>query len=269
VAIVGQQARTSLGGNYQQEVDLVSLFKDVAGDYVHMATLPSQMRHLVDRAVRIAKAERTVTCLIMPNDFASIGSTAGSHVLAPYWVKLVRAGNVFYGYQSTNGSNWTLVGSQTISMTGTIYVGVGTTSDVTGTLTLGLLDRVAIIPTGNYLVTGDISAGDNHNLYLQPNGSVWAWGKNTNGQVGDGTTTTRKSPVQLTTLTGMEAVSAGTAYSLALGNDGTVWAWGLNTNGQLGDGTTTEQTSPEHLSSLSGIVNSPTTASGTIGVAFN
>jgi pyruvate dehydrogenase (quinone) len=68
LAIVGQQALTALGGNYQQEVDLTSLFKDVAGEYVHMATTPSQVRQLIDRAVRIAKAERTVTCIIMPND---------------------------------------------------------------------------------------------------------------------------------------------------------------------------------------------------------
>ena len=68
VAIVGQQAQTGLGGHYQQEVDLISLFKDVAHEYVHMATDPGQMRHLVDRAVRIALAERTVTCLIVPND---------------------------------------------------------------------------------------------------------------------------------------------------------------------------------------------------------
>ena len=68
VAIVGQQALTALGGNYQQEVDLHSLFKDVAHEYVHMATDPAQIRHLVDRAVRIARAERTVTCLIVPND---------------------------------------------------------------------------------------------------------------------------------------------------------------------------------------------------------
>jgi pyruvate dehydrogenase (quinone) len=68
VAIVGQQARTALGGNYQQEVDLVSLFKDVAGEYVQMATDPAQTRHLVDRALRIAQAERTVTCVIFPND---------------------------------------------------------------------------------------------------------------------------------------------------------------------------------------------------------
>jgi pyruvate dehydrogenase (quinone) len=72
VAIVGQQARSSMGGHYQQEVDLVSLFKDVAGDYVHMATVPAQIRHLVDRAVRIAKAERTVTCIIVPNDLQEL-----------------------------------------------------------------------------------------------------------------------------------------------------------------------------------------------------
>ncbi len=68
VAIVGQQARASLGGNYQQEVDLISLYKDVAGEYIHMATDAVQIRHLVDRAIRIAKDQRTVTCIIIPND---------------------------------------------------------------------------------------------------------------------------------------------------------------------------------------------------------
>jgi pyruvate dehydrogenase (quinone) len=68
VAFVGQQARASLGTSYQQEVDLVSLFKDVAGEYVQMASEPAQVRHLIDRAMRIALAERTVTCVILPND---------------------------------------------------------------------------------------------------------------------------------------------------------------------------------------------------------
>ncbi|HWE78954.1 MAG TPA: thiamine pyrophosphate-requiring protein [Pseudolabrys sp.] len=68
VAIVGQQARTALGGHYQQEVDLKNLFKDVAGEFVEMATEPAQVRHLIDRAMRIAIAERAVTCIIMPND---------------------------------------------------------------------------------------------------------------------------------------------------------------------------------------------------------
>ena len=68
LAIVGQQARSGLGGEYQQEVDLTSLFKDVAHEFVHMAACPTQIRHLVDRAIRIALAERTVTCIIVPAD---------------------------------------------------------------------------------------------------------------------------------------------------------------------------------------------------------
>ncbi len=70
LAIVGQQSRMALGGHYQQEVDLQALFKDVAHEYVHMATDAAQIRHLVDRAHRIALDQRDVTCLIIPNDLA-------------------------------------------------------------------------------------------------------------------------------------------------------------------------------------------------------
>jgi pyruvate dehydrogenase (quinone) len=68
LAIVGQQARNALGGHYQQELDLVSMFKDVAGAYVAQASTPAQVRHLVDRAARIALSKRTVTAIILPND---------------------------------------------------------------------------------------------------------------------------------------------------------------------------------------------------------
>ncbi|MHB1587138.1 MAG: thiamine pyrophosphate-requiring protein [Acidiferrobacteraceae bacterium] len=68
VAIVGQQARMSLGARYQQEVDLQNLFKDVAGDFVMTASVPGQVRHLIDRAVRIAQTLRVVTTVILPND---------------------------------------------------------------------------------------------------------------------------------------------------------------------------------------------------------
>lgn len=72
LAITGQQARASLGGHYQQELDLVSMFKDVAGSYVQLATVPGQVRHLVDRAVRIAVADRRVTALVLPNDLQEL-----------------------------------------------------------------------------------------------------------------------------------------------------------------------------------------------------
>jgi pyruvate dehydrogenase (quinone) len=68
VAIVGQQAQMSLGSNFQQEVDLVTLFKDVASEFVQVCAVPEQAAHLIDRAVRIAKATRSVTCVIVPND---------------------------------------------------------------------------------------------------------------------------------------------------------------------------------------------------------
>ncbi|WP_244817869.1 thiamine pyrophosphate-requiring protein [Caballeronia sp. Lep1P3] len=72
LAIAGQQARASLGGHYQQEVDLQSMFKDVAGAFVQQASVPSQIRHLVDRAIRTALGERKVAALVLPNDLQDL-----------------------------------------------------------------------------------------------------------------------------------------------------------------------------------------------------
>jgi pyruvate dehydrogenase (quinone) len=72
VAIVGQAARSALGGDYQQEVDLLSLFKDVAHEYVHMAVVPEQVRHLADAGTRTPRDQRTVTCLIVPHDLQEL-----------------------------------------------------------------------------------------------------------------------------------------------------------------------------------------------------
>jgi len=68
LAIAGQQARTAIGGHYQQELDLPSMFKDVAGSFVCQASAPAQVRHMVDRAMRIAQGRRRVTALVFPND---------------------------------------------------------------------------------------------------------------------------------------------------------------------------------------------------------
>ena len=79
VAIIGQSARTALGGSFQQEVDLMALYKDVAHEYVHMLVDPAQTRHLVDRAIRIARAEHTVTCIVVPNDMQEMEAMAPPH----------------------------------------------------------------------------------------------------------------------------------------------------------------------------------------------
>ncbi len=68
LAIAGQAARTAMGGHYQQEIDLHTTFKDVASAFVETAMAPSQVRHLVDRAMRIAMGERRVVALILPKD---------------------------------------------------------------------------------------------------------------------------------------------------------------------------------------------------------
>src|SRR5947209_15368912 len=68
VAIVGQTARSAMGGSYQQEVDLLTLFKDVCSDYVQMCTVPAQLPNLIDRAIRIAVSKQAPTCLIFPSD---------------------------------------------------------------------------------------------------------------------------------------------------------------------------------------------------------
>ena len=72
LAVCGQQARAALGSHYQQEVDLASLLKDVAGSYVQQASVPAQVRHMVDRAVRIALSQRRVTAIILPNDLQEL-----------------------------------------------------------------------------------------------------------------------------------------------------------------------------------------------------
>jgi pyruvate dehydrogenase (quinone) len=79
VAIVGQAARTAIGGDYQQEVDLPNLFKDVAKAYVQTVMTPESARHVVDRAFRIAQADRTVTCVIVPKDVQELSAAEPRH----------------------------------------------------------------------------------------------------------------------------------------------------------------------------------------------
>jgi alpha-tubulin suppressor-like RCC1 family protein len=106
---------------------------------------------------------------------------------------------------------------------------------------------------GSSGITTAISAGSHHSLALRSNGTVWAWGYNVNGQLGDGTTTDSSRPVQVRRLSNVIAVAAGDYCSVALRSDGTVWAWGFNANGQLGDDTITSSSTPIRIRGLSNI----------------
>jgi hypothetical protein len=90
-----------------------------------------------------------------------------------------------------------------------------------------------------------VSAGNFHNLAIRTNGTLWAWGCNDVGRLGDNTTTNRSSPVSVVGgFTDWCQVSAGLSHSLATRMDGTLWAWGSNSSGRLGDNTTTDRSSP-------------------------
>ncbi|MEC4685983.1 MAG: RCC1 repeat-containing protein [Nitrospirota bacterium] len=109
-----------------------------------------------------------------------------------------------------------------------------------------------------------IAAGGRHSIALKTDGTVWAWGSNRVGQLGDGTTTSSTSPVEVTGIENIAVIAAGGSHSIALKTDGTVWAWGYNKYGQLGDGTTIDSPVPIQISALTDVVD---IATGGIGAS--
>jgi alpha-tubulin suppressor-like RCC1 family protein len=92
--------------------------------------------------------------------------------------------------------------------------------------------------------TAAFSAGEGHSLAIRSDGSLWAWGRNDHGQLGDGTNEDRSEPVQVDGAGTWKAVSAGVHHSLAIREDGTLWAWGLGADGRLGNGSTESSSVP-------------------------
>src|SRR5258708_1452126 len=110
-------------------------------------------------------------------------------------------------------------------------------------------------PTNVLRVSGiaAVACGDYHALALSSNGTVWAWGKNGSGQLGDGTTTDRPSPVAVTNLSGVMGIAAGSSLSMALTTNGTVYVWGAGGSDRLGLGSTSDKQVPTRNPSLSNI----------------
>ena len=132
------------------------------------------------------------------------------------------------------------------------HVGDNTTSNrnVPTRTSLGQITPITFASSPRQVTTdtlfADIAAGDNHNLAIDENDFVWAWGDNAGGQLGLGDTINRSTPtmVSLPTATSWIDIAAGTQYSMAMRSNQDIWAWGDNTCGKLGDGTTTDKSSP-------------------------
>ena len=98
-----------------------------------------------------------------------------------------------------------------------------------------------------------VAAGEGHTLALKKDGTIWAWGSNSNGQLGSGTKANNSLvPVQVSGLTGMTAITSGGFHNIALRRDGTVWSWGSNCDGQLGNGTNKDSSVPVQITGVRG-----------------
>lgn len=126
-------------------------------------------------------------------------------------------------------------------------LGDGTTTDQSTPVTVnGLSGIIAVSAGGDQL--------EAHSVALKSNGTVWAWGSNLYGGLGNGTTTNSNAPVQALGLTNVIAISAGGWHTAALKSDSTVWVWGWNEDGQLGDGTIVNKSTPQQVNGLTSVV---------------
>ena len=113
-----------------------------------------------------------------------------------------------------------------------------------GTITAGMSTETQIGNSNNWQ---SVSAGHYYMLAIKTDGTLWAWGANFNGQLGDGTKINKSSPIQIGTDTNWQIVYSGDRNASAIKTNGTLWAWGDNTDGQFGDGTTTEKLIPTQI----------------------
>jgi len=115
-------------------------------------------------------------------------------------------------------------------------------------LALAVILTVALIPAAapkinaEYNGSPKISAGSDYTAAIKADGSLWTWGRNDFGQLGDGTTESRAAPVKI--MDDIIFVFAGTSHAMAIKTDGSLWGWGENQYGQLGDGTTENRLTP-------------------------
>ncbi|MFP2962650.1 RCC1 domain-containing protein [Myxococcus sp. 1LA] len=169
--------------------------------------------------------------------------------LAFNWVANAGTLGEAHGTATTSGVAWTAPRcgpegtTPTIRVTVTNALGLSTSASVT-------LQGATDCGTDGW---ARVAAGSYHTVTLKHDGTVWSWGSNSNGQLGDGTTVRRMIPARVTGLDAVTAIATGDGHTVARRQDGTVWVWGHNSDGQLGDGTRVARATPARVMGLEGI----------------
>jgi hypothetical protein len=184
------------------------------------------------------------------NSFGELGDATGTQHDSPEPVTL--ASGVTATAVSAGGTFSLAIGSD-----GNLYAWGDNTAGELGDSTSTQHESPEPVTLATGVKPAAISAGEVDSLAIGSDGNLYAWGDNSNGELGDGTTTSRNSPEVVTLADGVKptAISAGKASGggLAIGSDGNLYAWGDNSNGQLGDGTTTGHDSPEVVTLADGV----------------
>lgn len=194
--------------------------------------------------------------LAVLSDVAS-GQEQQDIIVAPVPVKRISAPAFPLSATTTSGrapSYQVVTGHATVNSSGTVTPGSSA-----GAVTIRISEAggggfaaaeahatFRIAEGGGYQLT---SSGNRHTVAIREDGTLWAWGRNDAGQIGDGTTTDRLLPVRVGTATNWKSVAAGREHNVAVRTDGTLWAWGQNTAGQLGDGSNVRRESPVRIGS--------------------
>jgi gliding motility-associated-like protein len=218
------------------------------------------LNYKINDAASVAETQSATVAVTVPLSFDScqqvtyLGKIYTTNTFVKDTLKSIQGCDSIY-HNVTITINQPTTSTTTINTT-TSYTWNGTTYTASGTYTkTGLINSKGCDSTATLVLTITvanpcwkvISAGGYHTIAIKIDGTLWAWGSNIVGQLGDGTTVAKDIPTQIGTATDWKIANAGTYHTLAIKTDGTLWAWGSNIYGQLGDGTTVEKDMPTQI----------------------
>ncbi|HEY9177469.1 MAG TPA: hypothetical protein VIN07_07245, partial [Flavipsychrobacter sp.] len=268
-----QNSKIATGGNHTLEIRNGKLWARGLNDYGQLGDGTTTNRKT---PVQIGSSDSWVSAAC--GDDFSLGLRADGTLWAwgaNYWGQLGdgSGNNKYSPVQVGTGTDWVSVAAGVnhtlaIKSDGTLWSWGDNTMGQLGynTSTTPVFSPVQVGTANNWV---SVKGGSRHSLALRADGTLWSWGYNFVGQLGDGTTTNRTTPAQVGTADNWVNISAGQFHSIALRANGTIWTWGWNGYGQLGDGTTTNRSIPIQTGSSDKWVNITAGRFHSMGVKAN